>query len=115
MTMPNNTQSGHETLEEGSFSAEDSNNSVEFNYYDKIRSIADPLLIRDERVLRNVLRLDKSYYYYYYYGSLGVDPGVNPRIAGEKDQFQQVNYFKSVQREIKPHMRKIVTDWMMEV
>ena len=25
------------------------------------------------------------------------------------------NYFENVQKEIKPHMRKLVTDWMLEV
>ena len=25
------------------------------------------------------------------------------------------NYFQNTQTEIKPHMRKIVTDWMLEV
>ena len=25
------------------------------------------------------------------------------------------NYFENVQKEIKPHMRKLVTDWMLKV
>ena len=54
-----------------------------------LRSLPDPALITDERVLDNVLN-----------GHNG-----SP----------QFDYFKTVQSQLKPHMRKIVADWMMEV
>ena len=51
----------------------------------------DPTLLTDQRVLDNVLS-----------GCHGIH--------------SVVDYFKSdIQTEIKPHMRKIVTDWMLEV
>lgn len=55
------------------------------------KSYEDPTLLKDhKRILSNILkRQNKS--------------GV------------QVDYFRSVQTEVKPHMRKIVTDWMLEV
>ena len=97
----------HESLDEslasGEITKSPSSSSGDLNF-DGIRSIADPLLIRDERVLRNVLRLDEDYE-----GSNGIR-----RISPGRSA-NPVNYFKSVQREIKPHMRKIVADWMMEV
>ena len=54
-----------------------------------LRSLPDPALITDERVLDNVLNGHKG----------------SP----------QFDYFKTVQSQLKPHMRKIVADWMMEV
>ena len=54
-----------------------------------LRSLPDPALITDERVLDNVLN-----------GHNG-----SP----------QFDYFKTVQSTVKPHMRKIVADWMLEV
>ena len=57
-----------------------------------MRSYEDPVLIHDARILANILtRQDETF------GS-GCD-----------------NYFETVQTEIKPHMRKIVSDWMLEV
>ena len=51
----------------------------------------DPALLADQRVLENVLR-----------GCQGVHC--------------ILDYFSlAIQKEIKPHMRKIVTDWMLEV
>jgi len=54
-----------------------------------LRSLPDPALITDQRVLDNVLN-----------GHNG-----SP----------QFDYFKTVQSQLKPHMRKIVADWMLEV
>ena len=52
---------------------------------------SDPALLADQRVLENVLR-----------GCQGVHC--------------ILDYFSlAIQKEIKPHMRKIVTDWMLEV
>lgn len=58
---------------------------------DGIKSFEDPTLIKDSRVMKNVTTMDIS----------RDDDGV-------KDYF-------SCQTEVKPHMRKIVTDWMLEV
>lgn len=56
-----------------------------------LRSLPDPALLTDKRVLENVL------------------------VGGQGRQLI-VDYFScNVQRQIKPHMRKIVTDWMLEV
>ena len=53
-----------------------------------LRSLPDPALITDERVLENVLNYQQECNF---------------------------DYFKTVQIHIKPHMRKIVADWMLEV
>ena len=54
-----------------------------------LRSLPDPALLADERVLNNVL-------------------GPHPH--------QILDYFGlGIQTQIKPHMRKIVADWMLEV
>ena len=103
----------HESLLDESLTAGEmtssgkSSSSGDLNF-DGIRSIADPLLIRDERVLRNVLRLDEDYQ-----GSNGIKQLHSSSNNNNRPEVK--NYFKSVQREIKPHMRKIVADWMMEV
>ena len=55
-----------------------------------VRAYLDPCLIKDYRVLQNVFH--------------------SAVIARPRK-----NYFASVQREIEPHMRKIVCDWMLEV
>ena len=54
-------------------------------------SYEDPVLLKDSRVLENVLERQDD-----------LSPG-------------KFDYFIHVQTEIKPHMRKIVTDWMLEV
>ena len=54
------------------------------------RSYEDPALLRDRRVLRNIL--DR-----------------------QRHHPSRTDYFSSVQKEVKPHMRKIVSDWMLEV
>ena len=54
------------------------------------RSFADPALISDDRVLKNMLKLE--------------------------EQHTPANYFSNgSQRDIKPFMRKIVATWMLEV
>ncbi|XP_053688889.1 G1/S-specific cyclin-D3-like [Sabethes cyaneus] len=50
----------------------------------------DPTMVGDARVIQNLISLER----------LTIPP---------------CNYFGSVQRDIKPHMRKIVTTWMLEV
>ncbi|CAB4064461.1 CCND2 [Lepeophtheirus salmonis] len=56
------------------------------------KSYEDPVLISDVRILSNILLREK-------------DAQKSPKE----------NYFECVQTEVKPHMRKIVTDWMLEV
>ena len=56
------------------------------------RSYEDPALLKDSRVLDNIIERQSS-------------EGTN--LEGD--------YFQTVQTEIKPHMRKIVSDWMLEV
>ena len=58
-----------------------------------MRSYADPVLINDARILNNILNRQEDNFF----GSA----------------FD--NYFETIQTEIKPHMRKIVSDWMLEV
>uniref|UniRef100_A0A1B6LYJ8 Uncharacterized protein n=1 Tax=Graphocephala atropunctata TaxID=36148 RepID=A0A1B6LYJ8_9HEMI len=54
------------------------------------RAYSDPVLLNDDRVLRNLL--------------------------SEEDRFAaNISYFERVQRELSPDMRRIVADWMMEV
>ena len=62
-----------------------------------IKSFEDPNLLHDRRVLENVLAAGNA------------NNGYN------NSNCQKENYFKTVQTEIKPHMRKIVSDWMLEV
>lgn len=50
----------------------------------------DPVLLRDDRVLRNLLTCDDKY-------------------------IPSCRYFNIVQKEIEPHMRRMVTTWMLEV
>jgi cyclin D2 len=54
------------------------------------RAYKDPVILDDARVFNNMLDIEEFY------------------VAA-------TNYFQSAQTEIKPHMRKIVTDWMLEV
>jgi len=54
------------------------------------RAYEDPVLIRDCRVLQNLLSLEDRY-----------QP--NP------------NYFKCVQKDVQRYMRKMVAQWMLEV
>jgi cyclin D2 len=55
------------------------------------RSYEDPVLLADSRVLANILERQQD------------------------NKTKTVDYFTTVQTEIKPHMRKIVSDWMLEV
>ena len=57
---------------------------------DGIKSFADPTLLEDQRVLTNVLKRCWS-------------------------QARIPDYFSTVQTVIKPHMRKIVVGWMLDV
>lgn len=54
------------------------------------RAYRDPVILEDTRVFQNMLDIEEFY------------------VAAS-------NYFQNTQTEIKPHMRKIVTDWMLEV
>merc|ERR1712154_229726 len=53
--------------------------------------MGDQTLVEDDRVLINLIKNEQRYL---------------PRYQ---------NYFKTVQVEVKPHIRKIVSDWMLEV
>ena len=57
-----------------------------------VDSYPDPALLRDDRVLTNMLQMEDYYV-----------PSNN------------MNYFRVVQTELKPYMRKIVATWMWEV
>ena len=57
------------------------------------RSYEDPALLNDSRVLDNIIE----------------------RQSNDGNNLEGVDYFATVQTEIKPHMRKIVSDWMLEV
>ena len=61
------------------------------------RSYEDPALLKDSRVLDNIIERQSS------------EGNCNNSEDGNGD------YFTTVQTEIKPHMRKIVSDWMLEV
>ena len=54
------------------------------------RAYADPVLLKDRRVLNNLL-------------------------SSEERHIVSSSYFECVQSELKPHMRKVVTEWMLEV
>lgn len=54
------------------------------------RAYADPVLLKDSRVLDNLLN-------------------------SEERHVPSASYFDCVQPDLKPHMRKIVTEWMLEV
>ncbi|XP_015266677.1 PREDICTED: G1/S-specific cyclin-D2 isoform X2 [Gekko japonicus] len=53
------------------------------------RAAPDPSLVRDERVLRNLLAVEERY-------------------------LPSCSYFKCVQRDIQPFMRRMVATWMLE-
>jgi len=57
----------------------------------QVKAQVDQTLVKDDRVLLNLIKNEGRYL---------------PRYQ---------NYFKTVQVEVKPHMRKIVSDWMLEV
>lgn len=54
------------------------------------RAYADPTILKDVRVLDNLL-------------------------SSEERHVLSSSYFDCVQSELKPHMRKVVTEWMLEV
>ena len=62
----------------------------------EIQSSEDPILIQDPRVLNNLIKRQS--------------PSKNP-----KNPEVIVDFFQTIQSEVKPHMRKIVCDWMLEV
>ncbi|CAG0884049.1 unnamed protein product [Cyprideis torosa] len=57
---------------------------------DEPRAEFDPVLMADYRVLQNMLALQHSY-------------------------MPKCDYFKSIQSDLEPYMRKVVADWMLEV
>jgi len=63
---------------------------AESMYMETMTSYDDPALINDKRILANIL--DR-----------------------QDENCTHQTYFDTVQTEIKPHMRKIVSDWMLEV
>ena len=66
-----------------------------------LRSTEDPVLINDTRVLTNILARQ------------AIGPRCTSKLSSVK--YQQ-NYFENgIQLEIKSHMRKMVSDWMLEV
>ncbi len=62
---------------------------LEIETYLQVKSLEDRVLLEDERVRMNMLQDEKK---------------VN-----------KTDYCASIQTELKPHMRKIVVDWMLEV
>lgn len=62
----------------------------ESNMSATIRAYDDPVLLQDDRVLHNLLLTEERY-------------------------IVSSSYFKCVQRELKPYMRKVVASWMLEV
>ena len=54
------------------------------------RAPNDPVLLKDDRVLNNLL-------------------------VGEDKYLPSPTYFKCTQKDIKPYMRKMVAQWMLEV
>ena len=56
-----------------------------------VKANSDQILLKDDRVLQNLLRNEERY------------SPINP------------DYFKFVQVEVKPHMREEVTKWMLDV
>jgi len=43
------------------------------------------------------------------------DPRVVAVMLGQEETGRRIDYFSTVQPELRPHMRRIVTDWMLEV
>jgi hypothetical protein len=62
---------------------------LEIETYLQVKSRVDRVLLEDERVRRNMLL--------------------------EEKKVKKIDYCASFQTELKPHMRKIVVDWMLEV
>ena len=54
------------------------------------RAYEDPVLLQDDRVLQNLLTIEDKY-------------------------LASANYYKCVQTEIEPFMRKMVSNWMLQV
>jgi hypothetical protein len=54
------------------------------------RAYPDPVLLKDERVLQNLLQMEERY-------------------------CPSSSYFECVQKDLTPQMRTIVAEWMMEV
>jgi len=63
--------------------------NIEIEQYFGVKSVLDKIILKDKRVIQNM-------------------------IAEEK-HFMRFDYCANLQTEIKPHMRKIVVDWMLEV
>ena len=88
--IPSNSQ----ILSQNSQQQQTENNHKLINHLIEIHSKEDPVLLQDTRVLNNLIARQNT-----------------------QTNFQnsQQDYFKTVQTEVKPHMRKIVSDWMLEV
>ena len=82
---------GHDVQQSGHVQA--SGHQQPFTPLLEIQSIEDPVLVQDKRVLNNLIQ----------------------RQSSSKTKPNPDDYFENVQSEIKPHMRKIVCDWMLEV
>jgi len=68
----------------------DSHGSIpSWNSYLEVASHTDPAILNDQRVVTNMLAEERAVY--------------------------KTDYCSTLQTEIKPHMRKIVVDWMLEV
>ena len=63
--------------------------SLDVESYLQVKSKVDKVLLQDDRVIKNML--------------------------AEEKRMKKVDYCASIQSELKPHMRKIVVDWMLEV
>ena len=63
--------------------------NIEIDQYFGVKSVLDKIILEDARVIKNM-------------------------IADEKHTVR-LDYCTNLQTEIKPHMRKIVVDWMLEV
>jgi hypothetical protein len=62
---------------------------LDIETYLQVKSRVDRVLLEDDRVMRNML--------------------------AEERKVKKIDYCASFQTELKPHMRKIVADWMLEV
>jgi len=79
-----------EVLRESVVSPEPRTNQFGYSLPLVCQAYKDPVILEDSRVFQNMLDIEEFY------------------IAA-------TNYFQNIQSEILPHMRKIVTDWMLEV
>jgi len=86
-----NNQQSHQTI-----TNQTENDHKLINHLIEIHSKEDPVLLQDTRVLNNLIVRQQQQ---------------QQKMADKSE----LDYFKTVQTEVKPHMRKIVSDWMLEV